>query len=216
MPIFSDSFLDLSKTLSQSEPHALHEAKKRPLPSREFPKHPRSKSLGDASLNDTLKKTVQAKLREEKEGATVPGVPAQAFTANLSLDAAALQGIAEVATSSDWSLLLDKLSATLVHMQQEGVHTTTLFLEGDPFSTSLFAGSCVTITEYSTAPKLFNVHFSASPAAVQLLQAHAGELVAAFSKEKFGFAIHRVETELLNEEKARYLVPPTPSNQQEF
>lgn len=92
-----------------------------------------------------------------------------------------------------------KMVETLLFIHQEGIQETTFFLDGEAFSSSLFEGARITITEYSTAPKVFNIEFSAGQLALNVFEGHAAELVSAFQNGHFGFEVHRIDTSLLSE-----------------
>jgi len=98
--------------------------------------------------------------------------------------------------------LFEKLASTLLILHRDGIQETTLFLDGDPFASSIFQGAKITITEYNTAPKVFNVQFFADPKALALFETHAASLLAAFQNGNFGFQINRIDTSLLTEDEA--------------
>jgi len=95
--------------------------------------------------------------------------------------------------------LYDKMVETLLFIDREGIQETTLILDGDAFSSSLFQGSQITLTEYNTAPKVFNIQFSANLESLSFFQAHAQDLLVALQKGNFGFSVHRIDTEILPE-----------------
>jgi len=96
--------------------------------------------------------------------------------------------------SSQVGALFDKLVKELIVVHTDGVQETTFFLDSDAFKNSAFHGAKITITEYSTAPKVFNVEFSAQEAAIALFQSHAAELMISLQKQDLGFTVHRLET----------------------
>ncbi|NGX45818.1 MAG: hypothetical protein K940chlam2_00998 [Chlamydiae bacterium] len=118
---------------------------------------------------------------------------------------------ASIEPSAQIIQLFEKMIGALTHIHQEGISETTIELTSDGFASSVFYGATITLTEYSTAPKVFNIHLSATPEGVALFEAHAGELSAALHKGNFGFGIHRLETELQNERLER----PLPDHQSE-
>lgn len=84
-------------------------------------------------------------------------------------------------------------------VQAQGLTTTTVILpEND---TSILSGTEVTITEYNTAPKDYNISIKGSPEATVLFQAHLGELVTALNTEYRTFKINRLDL-VLHSKKA--------------
>ena len=110
---------------------------------------------------------------------------------SFKIDALALKPSAQVMQ------VFDKLIQSLTYVDQNGIQETTFFL--DDHLGSLFEGAKVTITEYSTAPKTFNIAFEVDPRALTLLESHAADLVHAVQKGRFGFTIHRIDTRLTTE-----------------
>ncbi|MBS0629842.1 MAG: hypothetical protein JSS30_06425 [Verrucomicrobia bacterium] len=103
--------------------------------------------------------------------------------------------------STQVGALYDKLLQMIVITHSEGVQETTFFLDGDAFN--VFQGARITITEYSTAPKVFNIEFSADARAVSLFQSHAAEMLIALQKQDLGFTVNRIDTSL---EVENYLI----------
>jgi hypothetical protein len=90
----------------------------------------------------------------------------------------------------------DKLCTEMVVMQTESTSSTTFTLQGDAFASSPFKGATITIVEYSTAPKVFNVSITANETANNLLQTHMASFFQLLETRNFSFAIHRVDTHL--------------------
>ena len=114
--------------------------------------------------------------------------------------------IEALASSEAIHYLHEKLLEKLLFTHKNGLSETTFFLDSQLFGSSIFYGSQITISEYSTAPKIFNIHFTAHSEALSLFEAHSSDLMAAFQKGNFGFAIHRIDTSLLSEKK-HLLIP---------
>lgn len=100
-----------------------------------------------------------------------------------------------------------KIVEALPYIHQEGMQETTLFLEGDSFASSIFQGAKITLTEYSTAPKIFNIHFFANNNALQVFEAHAAELAGALQNGNFGFQVHRIDSSPLTEDERHAFSP---------
>lgn len=107
----------------------------------------------------------------------------------------------KIDASSQVGALYEKMLQCIVMVHAEGIQETTFFLEGDAFNTSVFQGSKITITEYSTAPKVFNIEFSSHSKAVALFQSHAAELMIALQKQDLGFSVNRIDTSLMSEDE---------------
>lgn len=165
----------------------------RPAPFPKKEKHaPLSKNLKENSL-----KALKDILAKQKEQMLMSA--AHPFQELPSLEAVAKETSLKIDASAQVMQLYHKMVETLLHLHREGIDETTFFLDGDAFSSSLFHGAKITITEYSTAPKVFNIHFSADPKALSVFEAHAGELVNALKNGNFGFSIHRLDTSLLTD-----------------
>jgi hypothetical protein len=93
--------------------------------------------------------------------------------------------------------LLDKLILT----NREGIQKTTFNLDSAAFRSSVFRGATVTLVEYSTAPKIFNIQFTADPKAVAFFELHAADLQNALNNGKHNFDIGRINTSLQNQDE---------------
>ena len=118
-----------------------------------------------------------------------------------------VEGITGIEPSAQVSELLEKLVDRIVHLHENGISETTFFLDGEAFTSSVFQGSKITITEYSTAPKIFNIQFAGDPKAIHLLEAHAAAMLNALQNGHFGFDVNRIDTSLLTEDE-KYALPP--------
>lgn len=97
----------------------------------------------------------------------------------------------------DITQLLEKVGAEMILMHRDGITKTELHIS-DTDASSLLKDCVITIEEYSSAPKIFNVKIQAPSETLTLLQVHMHELLAVFKERKFGFSINRVDTELLD------------------
>lgn len=80
---------------------------------------------------------------------------------------------------------------------------TTFILNGPQFVSSPFYGAKIIIQEFRTAPKSFNITFSANDQALTLFRAHAAELLKLFQEKEHAYSINRIDTALLQEEEER-------------
>ncbi len=93
--------------------------------------------------------------------------------------------------------LLDCLCSEMLVIQTETSSQTTFVLQSEQFAESSFYGAEITIEEFSTAPKLFNVSIKASDLAVTIIQTHLAGLLSLLEKRDFSFGINRIDTSLL-------------------
>ncbi len=93
--------------------------------------------------------------------------------------------------------LFDRMVGVLTVMDSSGIKETTIHLTAPQYANSLFFGAEIVLTEYSTAPKAFNIELKGSPQAMALFQGNANELAAAFQGGNYSFKVNRIETSLL-------------------
>jgi hypothetical protein len=94
--------------------------------------------------------------------------------------------------SADAALLFEKMASSMLILYSSGDQETTLFVDN---LDSIFCGTRITIKEFSTAPKIFNVHITSNPSSLHLINAHKAALLNSFEQGKFPFSVHRLETE---------------------
>jgi hypothetical protein len=99
-------------------------------------------------------------------------------------------------SSLEMEALFEKMASTMIVMTSTEESETTLYLDSPKFSSSAFFGTRITVKEFSTAPKIFNIEIASHQAALNLLATHKDALLAAFESHKLPFAIHRLDTEL--------------------
>ena len=79
-----------------------------------------------------------------------------------------------------------------------GIATHTFIVLNAPqFAISAFFGAQIVITEFSTAPKAFNIELLASQQGMDLANDHVEELLAAFQAGQYNFRVNRFDTALL-------------------
>lgn len=89
--------------------------------------------------------------------------------------------------------LFETMASQMVIMTSSHEQTTTLVLDSDRFASSPLAGAKITITEFRTAPQIFNVEISGAPSAVALIQQSQEALLRRIATGHFSFSIHRFE-----------------------
>lgn len=190
----------LKMSISSKLPSPLQQVnKKKPLePSRPF-----SKLLSDKQKN-LLKDKEQAK---EKNPVWAPNLPIHSAAENPNLTHILSNKLSEITeikmnTPVTQTLPLEieelwqKLASTTVFMNSQDQKTTTFFLE----TNSVFSGMRITIQEFKTAPKIFNIELATiSSEALSLIASHVQQLCGSFTYHEgaFGFSVHRIDTELL-------------------
>ena len=84
----------------------------------------------------------------------------------------------------------------MIVMTSEGSTKTTLILNNDLFESTLLENAEITIEEFSSAPKIFNVTISAGPRGIEMVRSQMEEFLKLFQEKKFGFSINRIDTEI--------------------
>lgn len=97
--------------------------------------------------------------------------------------------------------IFERMVGVMTIMTSSGITETTIHLDAPQFQGSVFFGAQITITEFSTAPKAFNIEFIGSPQGVNLFKGSIEELVAAFQAGNYNFKVHRVDTSLSPRER---------------
>jgi hypothetical protein len=117
--------------------------------------------------------------------------------------------------SVDARLLFEKMVGTMLILHHSGMSETTFFLDTPQFASSLFFGSQITIREYSSAPKVYNISFSTSAPAATLLHTHIPQLMTSLEQGNFPFTVHRLETGIDRAERPLFHRKQATSNQEE-
>jgi hypothetical protein len=87
----------------------------------------------------------------------------------------------------------ERMVSNITVMLETGVTTTTITLN-EPTG-SIFAGTQISIAEFSTAPKAFNIEITGSSEAVAIFDSNMDDLSAAFANYK-EFSINRLEARI--------------------
>jgi hypothetical protein len=95
--------------------------------------------------------------------------------------------------------LYEKMVGVMTVMATAGVTETTVTLNAPEYQGSVFYGSQIRITEFSTAPKAFNIQVISNPQGIALLQENTEDLMAAFQTGKYNFRVNRFEASLVEE-----------------
>jgi hypothetical protein len=89
--------------------------------------------------------------------------------------------------------LFEKMIGTIIHIQSQGISETQVMLNSAAFASSVFFGSKITLTKFSTAPDSFNIVLTGSNQAVNLFNENIDDLMSAFQKGNFDFKVRRLE-----------------------
>lgn len=92
--------------------------------------------------------------------------------------------------------LFEQMTATMIILSFSHETETTFFLDSPKFATSALFGTRITIKEFSTAPKAFNIEIASNPQALQIFEVQKSALLAAFAQEHFTFSVNRLDTQL--------------------
>lgn len=163
-----------------------------------------SKDLKEGSAR-AIKKLLASEKQNELEGAI--GALSPFSEMSQSQIASHKAAIEKIDPSAQVMQLYNKLIDKLLYIAKEGIQKTTFYLDTTAFDSSVFRGAKITIVEYSTAPRLFNIEFSANTKAVNFFSLHAQNLQNALNNGGHKFNIHRIDTSLLSEDEKHALKP---------
>lgn len=96
----------------------------------------------------------------------------------------------------------EKMASCMLIMSSTHETETTFFLDNPQFASSALFGTQITIREFSTAPKIFNIEMTSNPHGVAMMEAGRNSLLSAFENAQFNFKVHRFETQILHSEKS--------------
>jgi hypothetical protein len=180
--------------------------------SRQAPSHDKFKKImREPPASRHKKDENKKKSSSSKEEALSPFSPGQLGNAALAASTLATACCGEItaagATASSQQLsaeiqaLFEKMAGTMILLSSSLETETSVFLDAPQFASSPFYGSRITIKEFSTAPKAFNIEIATNPAALSLLQTHQAALMTSFQQGNFNFSIGRIDTEIQNNDR---------------
>ncbi len=120
-----------------------------------------------------------------------------------------------VQTSAEIEALFEKMVGTMLVLSSSNESETTVFVDAPQFDRSPFYGTRITIKEFSTAPKAFNIEIASSMLALNVINAHKSALLTAFAKGDFNFSIARFDAEILQENRPLFHRKESVSQDQE-
>lgn len=121
---------------------------------------------------------------------------AHAFVADDTSEITAATGAKTAALSAEIEAAFEKMASCMLVMHASNDVETTLFLDNPHFASSVLFGTQITIREFSTAPKAFNVEIISNPGGVALIDGSKNDLLSAFRDGNFNFTIHRFDTHI--------------------
>ncbi|NDD58665.1 MAG: hypothetical protein EBZ47_05335 [Chlamydiae bacterium] len=137
---------------------------------------------------------LEPKRKKGNSLATAPYLP----TPSLVSSPAALAITSAPITPSIKALdeLFEKMASSMILMNSDGVQTTKVFLSEESLSNPMWKDLEITIEEYNTAPKIFNVKITAPAQIIEQFNLHIAEFIRLFQERKFGFSINRIDMEI--------------------
>ncbi len=109
--------------------------------------------------------------------------------------------------SPEMNEIFEKMVGILTVMEKGDIKKTTFILSGAQFSSSVFFGSQITITEWEAAPHTYNIAITGSEEAVKLFNSHKKTLEDSLpmtdkkepKSKDFSFEVHSLTITLLQE-----------------
>ena len=89
--------------------------------------------------------------------------------------------------------VFERMVGVMTVMTDSGTTQTTINLDNPRFAESVFFGAQIIVSEFSTAPKAFNIELLGNQQAMNLMTANAEELVAAFQAGNYNFKVNRID-----------------------
>jgi hypothetical protein len=102
--------------------------------------------------------------------------------------------------SPEIEAVFEKMASSMIIMTSSHEVETTFFLDNPQFASSVLFGTKITIREFSTAPKAFNIEIASNPNALSVIDASKIDLMSAFEKANFNFTVHRFDTAIQQSE----------------
>ena len=96
--------------------------------------------------------------------------------------------------------MFERMVGVMTVLKSSGMTETTIHLTGPQFASSIFNGCQITIQEFSSAPKSFNIQFVGNPQAVQAFEAKIPMINTAFNTGNYDFKVNRLEANLTRTE----------------
>jgi hypothetical protein len=147
-------------------------------------------------------------VEEEEKEAQCPSIPHPCIapTIEMQLQLQKAEGIdapaklEKIALAPGIDTLFEKMASCMIVMNSSHETETTLFLDNPHFASSSFFGTQITIREFTTAPKAFNIEIVSNPQAIALIDASKMEMLLSFQNGHFNFTVHRFDTHIQGNE----------------
>jgi len=113
--------------------------------------------------------------------------------------------------NSEMLALFEKMVGQItIMLESKGPTETTIHLTSPEYANSMFYGSQIKISEFSTAPRAYNIEFFGTPHSTAFFQKNINSLNAAFKGEK-RFTINDIRSSLQQGEKPLFQRKEKPS-----
>lgn len=192
----------LRKTSAESR-RSQEAPKAKEVPEKDFKELLRAQQISE----ETRKRNFFALMTEDEEeerenhkaliAGAIDSAPSPALLTQT--DSVSLSSIAAAKTtelSAEIELLFEKMASCMIVMQSSHEAETTLVLEGPGFASSSLFGTQITVREFSTAPKIFNVEILAGAHAAAIIESNKKGLLSHFENGNFNFSVHRLDTHI--------------------
>jgi len=185
---------DLLQKISSSSKESSHSATSRP--SSRFRQLMRAEATSDRSKDKSKNKDLFSLIAEdeekkkEPEGVATAPMPTPLF---ISAPSTEVSAVAPSGAVAEIESLAEKMISSMQVLCSSGDTETSLFLNNP---SSLFFGTTVTIREFSTAPKAFNIEIRAASEVLAILNAGKQVLLSNLEKSEYAFSVYRIETHL--------------------
>ncbi len=187
---------DLSN--KESEPHEVPKKNFREILHRARPnKNAQGRDLSQKRKStDTHSSSKTPSQQKETSSSVYALAGANAIAADDMSDISVAPGAKTTPLSPEIEAAFEKMASCMLVMSASNDVETTLFLDNPHFASSALFGTQITIREFSTAPKAFNVEIISNPAGVALIDGSKNDLLSAFRDGNFNFTIHRFDTHI--------------------
>ena len=200
-------------TKSTASSSILTPSKEKQKEVKPFPKKEENASELLKNLLLLCKKRVAAELQEAKKNKSLCTEKDPIFTAveplspflrheTYSQGCTAATPVSSI--SQETLKIFDKMCSEMTIMHTEACTKTTITLRSLTLRNSPLYGSKITIEEFNTAPKLFNVTIQTKAPVMEAVQVQMAGFMNFIRNKELAFGINRLDTVLLSEEDSLY------------
>jgi hypothetical protein len=105
--------------------------------------------------------------------------------------------------SSEMHELFEKIGGVIIVQQDKGVTTTTVNID---MPHSVFDGTQVMLSQYSTAPNAYNIQLIGNPESVKIFSQNLDTLKNSFEQGNYNFKVHIQNPILSKTKKSPHLI----------